>query len=206
MAYYGPSDDPVRGAAVRNRYVARLAEALAELLDDGGHVVLVGGDGVDFETAHQVNDAVRAARPDLTETAVVVREHTTFAELTGEMGQGEVVIGSRFHNVICALRLGRPTVSIGYAGKNRTLMQSFGLDAYCQEIEQLDAGTLVAQVRAAREEADTLSTQIRQTASRFALDVETLLEEVVDTQQLGLAERHQLRPRIVSEMDLWQAG
>ena len=44
--------------------------------------------------------------------------------------RAEVVIASRFHNLICALRLARPTVSVGYASKNRHLMQALGLDEY----------------------------------------------------------------------------
>ena len=42
--------------------------------------------------------------------------------------RAEVVIASRFHNLICALRLARPTVSVGYAAKNRHLMEALGLD------------------------------------------------------------------------------
>jgi polysaccharide pyruvyl transferase WcaK-like protein len=205
MAYYGFSDDPVRGATVREQYVGSLAKALTELLDDGHQVVLVGGDSKDTDVGHQVNEAVRAARPGLSEDAVVVRELTTFADLSGEMGLAEVVIGSRFHNVICSLRLGRPTVSIGYAGKNHALMQSFGLEEYSQAIKQLDPATLVAQVRTARNEAEMLSAQIRHTAARFALEVETLLEQVIDT-ELALTGHQPPSPRIRKEMDRCQAG
>ncbi len=55
------------------------------------------------------------------------------------MSRAEVVVASRFHNVICALRLARPTISIGYAGKNHHLMRQMGLEDYSQDIEHLDA-------------------------------------------------------------------
>jgi len=185
MAYYGPADDPVRGAAVRRTYVATMAEALARLTDGGDQVVLVGGDGVDVDVAHEIRAAVFAQRPRLRARAVVVREFTTFTELTEEMMGAEVVVASRFHNLICALRLARPTVSVGYARKNRHLMQALSLDEYCQEIGQLDGDLLVTQIQSARENGQRLSTCIRRVTSEYADKVESLLERVSE-ETLGL--------------------
>ena len=150
MAYYGHADDPVQGAGVRRQYVATLAGALGRILDTGCRVELVGGDGVDIAIADDVRAAVLAARPDTREDTVVVRACTRFGELTELMSRAEVVVGSRFHNIVCALRLARPTVSIGYAGKCHHLMQQIGLADYHQDIEQLDADLLVDQVARAR--------------------------------------------------------
>ncbi len=60
MAYYGHSDDRVRGAGVRRQYVATLAGAVGRILDTGCRVVLVGGDRVDIEVAQDVRAAVLA--------------------------------------------------------------------------------------------------------------------------------------------------
>ena len=188
MAYHGRDGDPRRGADVRRRYVATLADALAGIADAGNHVVLVGGDRVDLEVAREVQSAVRVSRPDLPDEAVLVQEPTTFAQLTEQMGRAEVVIASRFHNLICALRLGRPTVSVGYAGKSRDLMRAVGVDGYCQDIEDLDASTLVAQVTAARRDAEALAATIRHGVSRYAVEVESLLERVA-REELGLTAR-----------------
>lgn len=186
MAYYGRGDDPVRGADVRRRYVATMGETVAKLADGGDRVVLVGGDRVDILVALDVLAAVRGARPDLPDDAVLVRDVTTFTELTGEMMRAEVVIASRFHNLICALRLARPTVSVGYAKKNRLLMQALGLDDYCQDIEHMDAGRLVAQVRAARMDQAAVAARVRAVTGDYAGRVERLLEQVAG-QALDLA-------------------
>ena len=185
MTYYGPKDDPIRGGDVRRKYVATMAHAITQLVDAGDRVVLVGGDGIDVDVARHVRAAVLATRPDLPDEAIVVREFKTFTELTQEMMRAEVVIASRFHNLICALRLALPTVSIGYAGKNRYLMESLGLDEYCQEIENLDACELVAQVQVARENGQALAAQIRSRTSNYAEDVQSLLKRVA-TETLGL--------------------
>jgi polysaccharide pyruvyl transferase WcaK-like protein len=185
MAYYGHGDDPVRGAGVRRTYVAELAEAIVQLTEAGDRVVLVGGDRVDVDVARDVKAAVLASSPGVTDDAVLVRDVTTFTELTDEMMRADVVVASRFHNLICALRLARPTVSVGYAEKNRHLMQALSLDEYCQDIEQLDADQLVAQVRAARADPEAFAARVRDTTSRYAEKVEFLLDRMAG-EALGL--------------------
>lgn len=183
MAYYGREDDPVAGADVRRRYVDHLAQAVAALIRTGQHVVLVGGDRVDTEVAEEVASLVRQASRELAD-AVTVHEAETFTELTDEMRCAQVVVASRFHNQICALRLARPTVSVGYALKSRDLLQSVGLDEFCQDIESLDADRLVDQVLAALREADTLVDHIDRAAADFAVQVRTLLDRVA-SEELG---------------------
>jgi polysaccharide pyruvyl transferase WcaK-like protein len=202
MAYYGRKDNPKRGADVRNRYVVTIATAMTEIVAAGSRVVLVGGDRVDVDVARDVRAAILTACPGLSDTAVVIRELTTFSDLTEEMMRAEVVIASRFHNLICALRLARPTISIGYASKNRHLMQALDLDEYCQEIEDLDAGQLVAQVRAAQENAGELAARIRRGTSDYAAEVQCLLGRV-GCETLGLtAPRRELE--LQDEMDVWR--
>lgn len=178
MAYYGHADDPVRGAGVRRRYVATMVDAVTRLADSGSRVVLVGGDRVDVDVAEEVRDAVRTGRPDLPEEAVVLEACTRFDELTEQMSRAEVVVGSRFHNVVCALRLARPTVSVGYAGKNFHLMREMGLADYSQPIEDLDAGRLVAQVETARRDAAELTDRIRRVTADYPARVRSVLDEV----------------------------
>ncbi|MGH8773954.1 MAG: polysaccharide pyruvyl transferase family protein [Jiangellaceae bacterium] len=186
MAYYGRGDDPVRGADVRRMYVAAMAEAVARFVAAGDRVVLVGGDRVDVDVADELRAAVLVVYPGLPDDAVLVRDVATFTELTDEMMRADVVIASRFHNLICALRLARPTVSVDYAKKNRHLMRALGLEGYCQDIEHLDADRLVAQVRAARMDKAALAARVCDATRIYAGQVESLLERVAD-EALGLA-------------------
>ncbi len=178
MEYHGHRNDPVQGAELQHRYIATIAAALAELVGAGHQIVLVGGDRVDAAVAARLRSPSADCAADLPDDAVVVLDPTTFAELTEQMSQAEVVIASRFHNLICALRLGQPTVSVGYAGKSRVLMRAVGAGSYCQDIETLDAKLLVAQVAAARRDADALRKTIGRTTSRYASDVRDLLDRV----------------------------
>jgi polysaccharide pyruvyl transferase WcaK-like protein len=185
MAYYGHADDPVKGADVRRGYVATIAETVARLVDSGCRVVLVGGDRVDVDVAREVRTAVRTRRPDLADDAVTLRECTRFDELTEQMSRAEVVVASRFHNLVCALRLGRPPVSVGYAGKNHHLMQAMGLEDYISIIDDVDAGRLVQQVQAARQAQAELTDRIRSVTADYPDRVAAVLDRVA-VDALGL--------------------
>ena len=69
--------------------------------------------------------------------------------LMAEMAEAEVVVASRFHNVVCALKARRPVVSLGYAGKNADLLADFGLSGYDQPIDAFDVDRVLAQVELA---------------------------------------------------------
>ena len=44
-----------------------------------------------------------------------------------------------------ALKLGKPTISVGYAAKNDALLADMGLEKFCQHIERLDVDLLIQQ-------------------------------------------------------------
>ena len=55
------------------------------------------------------------------------------------------VVATRFHNVMCALKLAEPTISIGYARKNVALMADMGLPEFYQYADSLDVEKLKKQ-------------------------------------------------------------
>lgn len=176
MAYYGPGDDPVRGRAVHARTTAALVRLVDDLVAAGDRVVLVGGDVVDTAVAREVRDRAVAAGADA--ARVTVREVTTFAELTGEMARAEVVVASRFHNLVCAVRLARPVVSVGYAVKSRYLMTEVGLGDLCQDLLDVDADQLARQLRRARADGPVLSRRVAAAVAGHADRVSDLLDRV----------------------------
>ncbi len=150
MRYYGDADDPLAGEADNIAYLEAIAFAVDALVTAGDHVVLVGGDRADEETAHEVRRRVAARRPGVEAQAVQVRCAEDFDSLCAEMARAEVAVVTRFHNLICALRLGVPVVSVGYADKNAVLMKDLGLTGFDQPIATVDPRLLLEQVERAR--------------------------------------------------------
>ena len=85
---------------------------------------------------------------------VTVSDAATLTAIMTEMARAEVVVASRFHNVICALKARRPTVSLGYAGKNERLLTEFGQPGRAQPMESFDLDTHLDQHRQAPLHAD----------------------------------------------------
>jgi polysaccharide pyruvyl transferase WcaK-like protein len=53
------------------------------------------------------------------------------------------VVAIRFHNVLAALKLGKPTIAISYSPKHDALMAEMGLSGFCQPVNPFDAELLV---------------------------------------------------------------
>jgi polysaccharide pyruvyl transferase WcaK-like protein len=117
--------------------------------------------------------ACRALHERVAEGRVLPAEDAaSLHQLLAQFAATDLVVATRFHNVVASLMLAKPVLSIGYAVKNDELMADMGLAAYCQAIEELDVERLKEQflrLRAEREEiAATIAARAR--AYRAALD------------------------------------
>ncbi|OLF04440.1 hypothetical protein BLA60_40775 [Actinophytocola xinjiangensis] len=139
MAYRGGPGDRAHADRIHDDYLARLIELVRGLTGDGRAVRLLTGDRMDLAVAH----AVVAALPD---APVSAANASTVDELLAELAGVDVVVASRYHNVLCALGLGRPVVSLGYAAKNAALMDTMGLPGFSHSIRDFDVDLVRAQV------------------------------------------------------------
>lgn len=152
MEYEGSPDDPGRGREVVATYVQSMVQLVGRLLAGGRSVTLVVGDEADFALAWQVADKVRADLPERAgDGRLSVSPARTLDAVVSEMSRAEVVVASRFHNVISALMTRRPTVSLGYAEKNRNLLDRFGLGDFSRPADSFDPQDVARLVAKARE-------------------------------------------------------
>ena len=178
MAYYGWENSSARGAAVYRRYVDTVAEIGRRLLDLGYSVRLLVGEGTDQE-------AVDDLTPLLTTGPTADRAHVetghidTMDELFHEIALTDIVVATRYHNVVAALIMGRPTVSAGYAEKNRWLLADVGLDGHCQSVDTMDPDRIVASVSALLADRDEHVERIRKQTTSWRNEVEAELARVI---------------------------
>jgi polysaccharide pyruvyl transferase WcaK-like protein len=145
MAYYGNNDDRKRADEIYAAYVKNVEAFIRWLLDNGRKVRLFSGDAGDEVAVRQILADVRRDRPDLEPARIVSEPTSSFEELTQAMAPVGAVVATRFHNVMCALKLGKPTISIGYAKKNISLMTDMGLPDFWQHADSLDVNKLIEQ-------------------------------------------------------------
>lgn len=158
MTPHGQEPD---GAAVTG-YVEKVTQTLERLLDAGHSVRVVVGDLADGPLADRVVRSVRHVRAEIDATALAASRAATLPALMAEMAQAEVVVASRYHNLICALMARRPAVSLAYAPKNAELLDDFGMAGYDQSMTDFDVDVLVQQVKelfARRTELEPLITR-----------------------------------------------
>ena len=145
MDYSGGNDDRQRGDEIRSDYVAKMTEFVSWLVENGRQVRVFTSDSVDQPIAERVVADVRAQHPDLAASAVVTEPVTSMDDLLRQTASVGSVVATRFHNVLFSLRLGRPTVAIGYAAKHQALMTQMGMARYCQDASSLDVSRLIEQ-------------------------------------------------------------
>lgn len=164
-----------------------MTEAVTRLLDGGGTVTFLVGDRSDLALADRLERRVRDARPLLGDSLSTSRA-PDLAGLMTEMAAAEVVVASRFHNIICALKARRPVVSLGYAGKNADLLERFGLEGFDQPIDAFDVDRLLSDVDRLVETQDAVTRVIGAALADVERDVAEHLT-AVSTAVLGSGRR-----------------
>jgi polysaccharide pyruvyl transferase WcaK-like protein len=138
MAFHGSADDRARSGELHAAYLAKMRRFVGWLIENGYRIRFFVGDDVDEPVAAELLAAAGGgdARYD---------RAGTYDELLRQVAQVDVMVGTRFHNVVAALQCGKPTIAIGYGRKHAALMELMGQGEYVQDIRELDLDLLVAQ-------------------------------------------------------------
>jgi polysaccharide pyruvyl transferase WcaK-like protein len=147
MDYHGSNDDRAQAAVIRVAYVETMKSFVRWLIDNDRNVQILIGDEnkSDKDVGEEIFADALAYRGDLEPGRVVAAYATSFTELMQTMAPAGAVVATRFHSVVCALRLGKPVVALSYAPKFAALLADMGLADFCQSAKFPDADVLIAQ-------------------------------------------------------------
>jgi polysaccharide pyruvyl transferase WcaK-like protein len=168
MAYYGTNDDRARSAEIHAAYTANMTRFVQWLLDDGRNVRLFVGDSSDAEAVAEISAALRVSHPGLAPGRVVAEQITSFDELMRAMAPASSVVATRYHNVMCALKLGKPAISLGYSDKNVSLMEDMGLSEFSQHANDISFDRLIEQFAKLEKNADQLRASLGERNAELA--------------------------------------
>ena len=143
MDYSGSNDDRRDSDAIRARYTETMTRFVLWLADNARPVVLLIGDSQDEHVIASVLADVRAQRPNLDRSAVTTAPASSLGELMEQLESVETVVATRFHTVLCALRLGKPTLALGYAAKFDALMAEMGLAEFSLPAKSIDLDLMI---------------------------------------------------------------
>ena len=169
--------------AVYECYIGKIIGFVGSLLDRGYRVRLLVGEIADERAVLELKAALaegaeRCSRVtglprDMSE--LVFEDTHSLDDIMLQLSDASIVVASRFHNVVCALKVGHPVISIGYHIKNDALLARFGLEGFCHDIERFDPDILVPQVEELLANIGPYRRRIRQT--RVELDEEMAQHE-----------------------------
>ena len=144
MAYYGANEDRGRAAEVHSSYLEKMKHFVRWLADNGYRIRLFPGDNMwDDSVVNEILDDLRAYRPDLALNGARAGAVSSLQELMRDMASVGTVVGIRYHNLVCALKLGKPTLSLSYARKHDLLMAETGLSEFCLPAKTFDVDQLI---------------------------------------------------------------
>jgi polysaccharide pyruvyl transferase WcaK-like protein len=192
IAYHGASEDRDRADEIYATYVSRMKSFVRALIDGGRSVRLFVGDECDQPVVDEILADIRQYRPSLDQTRITGAAVTTFAEVTELIAPVATVVASRFHNILLARKLGKPTISIAYSPKIDSLMEDLGLAEFNQQAKSLDHDELMAQFIEAEDRAPQIREQLRKLVPERGRLVRAQLDElnsVLFGRQLVLAAR-----------------
>ncbi|MFF9501052.1 polysaccharide pyruvyl transferase family protein [Streptomyces sp. NPDC014656] len=138
MAFRGGDDDRAGAEEIHRRYLDGTTRFVRALAADGRRVRLLTGDACDAPVVAAILDAVDSP-------LVTAAGADSLAGLMEEMAAADAVVATRYHNLVCALKAGAPTLALSYAAKSDALMARMGLASYCHPAREVDADRLLDQ-------------------------------------------------------------
>ena len=158
MDYHGSNDDRQQADLLHASYLETMKNFALWLVDCGRPVRLFTTDVHDERVMGEVIAYLRAQQPGLGPSQVIAEPVSSLQELMRRIAAVDLVVASRYHNVLCALKLAKPTLSVGYAAKFDALMADMGLAEFCQPARSVDLDRLIEQFT----ELESRSAQLRQ--------------------------------------------
>ncbi len=173
MTYRNKRDSAQSDDGVYQEYLEKLCVLVRWLINRGYIIRLLIGDAVYDERVRKDLKVLLEEKGVRFEGGTILDSPASnFEEILSQLAATDIVIASRFHNVLLALLLGKPVLAISYHEKVDALMAGLGLENFCQDIENIDIDKLIEQFTVLEERAGILKQQIGQKAEAYrqALD------------------------------------
>ncbi len=158
-------------------YLEALAVFVAWLLANDYDVRLFLGDG-DTVVIQEFQSLLGQRLGVYDEVRVLCQQNTSVgeplvAETLSQIAASDVVVATRFHNVLLSLLLEKPVIALSFHSKCESLMNGFGLSEYVHDIHHIDAVKLIEQFQ----QLETNTTEVKQLVSQRIAECRSELDE-----------------------------
>jgi polysaccharide pyruvyl transferase WcaK-like protein len=153
-------------------YLENLVKVVKWLLAHEYDVRLLNGDLGDVHARQEFKDLLKKKLSPRDEDHIIDEPVVSVENLLSQIAATDIVVATRFHNVLLALLCNKPVISISFHHKCVSLMSAMGLSAYCLDINDLKADALIAKFCDLETKASKLKPLIGEKVGEFrkALD------------------------------------
>lgn len=153
------------GAEAMQSYIEEIGTFVLWLLGRGYRTRIVLGD-------LEYDESVRKELANWLESKqarerVIDEPVTSFQDLMRQLSEADLVVATRFHNVLLSLILGKPVVSVSHMDKNDQVMKAMGLSEYCMPLADVRHEGIVARFEVLERNEDTVRAAIREKAQLY---------------------------------------
>jgi polysaccharide pyruvyl transferase WcaK-like protein len=103
---------------------------------------------------------------------------STIDDLLTQLSKTDFVVASRYHSVLLAHLLSKPTIALSYEEKVDSLVEAMGQEAYCLPIDQFEVDTLVKRFSELEANAEAIRAVIAKRTREFRAQLEEQYERL----------------------------
>lgn len=172
MTYAGKYSVEKPTDGIYREYLDHLVAFAGWLLAHDYDIRLLIGDDYDRGLPKEFKSLLKASCVACDEERIIDQPAVSAEQLLPQIAATDIVVATRFHNILLALVLNKPVIAISFHHKCASLMSDMGLAEYCHDINHMNAGRLIEQFQSVEKNAEKLKPVIRQRVaeSRKALD------------------------------------
>ena len=156
-----------RQVPIYSAYLEVLVEFVRWLLAQDYDVRLLIGDVADQPVTKEFKSLLKQRSVTPEEGRIIDEPVASVDDLLKQLESTDLVVATRFHNVLLSLLLAKPVVAISFHHKCYSLMRQMGLLQYCQDINRLDTKELIEQFCDLEKNAERLRPLIKHKTDEF---------------------------------------
>ncbi len=169
MDYSGQRGDEQEGEAIYQEYIDKTSSFVTWLLKHNYRVRVLSGDGLyDGRPRKDLRKSLEMRGFKYANGQFLDEEPLSVEQLLSHIASTDFVISPRYHNILLAIMLNKPVISLSYNEKFESLMAGVGLAEYCQHIEQLNVDRLIKQFKKLELNAENIKPQIKQKTEEYS--------------------------------------
>jgi polysaccharide pyruvyl transferase WcaK-like protein len=172
MPYAGKLSVATPSNATYYAYLENLVIFVEWLITHEYDVRLIIGDIFDRPVTQEFRGRLRKRSAMYDEGRIIDGPVSCVSDLLLQLAGTDVVVATRFHNVLLALLLNKPVISISFHHKCESLMSEMGLSEYCQNINHLSAGKLIEQLCEIEKNAERLKPLIKRKTEEWRRELD----------------------------------